>query len=254
MQKVAFIRRIKEEAVRALSALRLSLPVAVFLTLLFFAALGTFFATDALASVLLRGRVALVLSLLLSLVVLCSLFFPLWYGLKELLICALMCGRTEFERIFSCFRDKTRYLRALWRGAASLLRLSLALFLIYALTALGDAVGGYLVAAGRSALALTVLLVSLLLAVFSSYAVFRWQTDGFLIDALLASSATLTLAQTRAVSVSRMKTGRAALARLRRSFLPLWALSFLLLGIPLFFVFPYYLTARARLAIHLINV
>jgi hypothetical protein len=51
-----------------------------------------------------------------------------------------------------------------------------------------------------------------------------------------------------------MKTGRAVLARLRRSFLPLWALSFLLLGIPLFFVFPYYLTARARLAIHLINV
>ena len=254
MQAFIPIRRIKEDAVRALSALRLSLPVAVFLSILVFASLGLFFAVDVLVSLFSRGTLALVLSLAFDAFLLCTLLFPLWYGLKEMIICALLCGRTEYERVFACFFDKMRYLRALWRGISSLFRLSLVLLLLYALATLGSTVGRYLTDAGRPALALSVLFVSLALAAFACYTVFRWQTDGFLVDALLASSRSLSLWQTRAISVSRMKTGRAALARLRRSFLPLWLLSLLLLGIPLFFVFPYYLTARARLAIYLINV
>lgn len=249
------VRHAKKAAQTTLVREGLVLPVAFFLLLLTLALVGT---------LSLFGGVLAWLGADLSLpckgslyflswgLTLC-LLFPFWLGIKQVIYSALFHGRTDFSLVFSFFTGKRRYLYAIGRALRVLGRLSLAFGLLYGIATLGNAVSADLVASHRPALALLVLVISIFFCILTVVTFSHWRSDGFLTDAILFQSTALTHRQANALSVSRMKTGRPLVRRLWLSFLPFWLLSLLLLGIPLFFVIPYYLSARAHLAHALIN-
>ncbi|MBE6655420.1 MAG: hypothetical protein E7609_00920 [Ruminococcaceae bacterium] len=107
--------------------------------------------------------------------------------------------------------------------------------------------------AGRSAATLVILAFTAFFLLLVLFLFFSSRDDAFLWDAAFLSAPLLSLRQSYLISVRRMRSARAALRRLRYSFLPLWLLSILLLGIPLIVVFPYYLGTKTHLAAMLIK-
>jgi len=165
----------------------------------------------------------------------------------------ILFGRSESSLLFYCYSHKRRYLFAVRRSMRNLCSCFLCIFALSLLSLLGQSVGKHLLNAGRSAATLVILAFTAFFLLLVLFLFFSSRDDAFLWDAAFLSAPLLSLRQSYLISVRRMRSARAALRRLRYSFLPLWLLSILLLGIPLIVVFPYYLGTKTHLAAMLIK-
>lgn len=181
------------------------------------------------------------------------LIFPLWQGVRMLIIQSLLCGRLDFEYLLFFLRSKKRYLFSVHRAFRSLLRIHLYLVVFVLLSRLGVTVGRELLGADREACALLVFLFTAFVICLWTFFLLQRQADAFLIDVALLSAPTLSYGSLYKISAVRMKQGRRVLRRLNFSFLPHFIFSVLLLGVPCIFVIPYYITARACLSYRLIT-
>ena len=123
--------------------------------------------------------------------------------------------------------------------------------LLFTLSHLGTHVGRYLIEADREAVALLILSLSIFFVLLLSFIFFLWRSDSFLMDATLLAAPNLSYHQLHALSSLRMKRGRQILWRMNVSFVPLFLLSFLMAGLPLVVVVPYYVVTRSCLAYRL---
>ncbi len=181
------------------------------------------------------------------------LLSPLWRGVQALLLHRFLYGETDFSLLFYFFSHRGRYAFSLRRSFRGFLRLSLFLLLLDAGARLGSVVGNWLLLSRQPTVALLVGLLSLGFVVLLLFVFSLWNADSFLMDAAFLTAPLLSYRQLHALSARKMKRGRGALRRLNLSFLPLWIVSVLLLGIPLVFVVPYYITSRSHLAAFLIR-
>lgn len=260
MDTTAFARISRKKALHDLARIKLSFRLFFLVFLLSFSFLGIAYGAWSFTSALflrvfssaLPGETFIVA---ISLTLLSALFLlsPLWRGIQALLLHRLLYGQADFNLLFYFYSHRSRYAFSVRRSFRSFLRLALLMLLLCVGARLGVLVGNWLLVSKQPAVALLVGLLSLgfifiLLFVFS-----LWNSDSFLMDAAFLSSPLLSYRQILAVSERKMKRGRVALRRLNLSFIPLWLLSVLLLGIPLPFVVPYYITSRAHLAVFLIH-
>lgn len=250
----------RKKALRDLAKLKLSQRLFFLVFLLGFSFLGIAYgAWSVTSAVFLRlfshpltiKTVVVALSLTLLLEV--FLLSPLWRGVQALLLHRFLFGQTDFGLLFYFYSHRSRYAFSVRRSIRGLLRLALLLLLLSVGARLGVVVGDWLLISKQPAVALLVGLLSLGFILLLLFVFFLWNADSFLMDAAFLSSPLLSYRQLHAISARKMKKGRGALRRLNLSFLPLWTVSVLLLGIPLVFVLPYYIVARSHLAVFLIH-
>ena len=256
MHRFVSVRASKKNAFALLKENHLWYPIFLLFFLTLFAFVGVAYLLEALIACLpIPGgsHASTLVSYVLLLFLGMFLVFPIWHGVRMLLIRLLFCGRLEFEYLFFFLRNKKHYWFSVRFSFRFLLRMHLYLVTLTLLSRLGRAVGDYLISAEREAFALLILLLCGFFALLLSLFFLRWQADTLLMDIALYSSATLSYHSLYKLSAVRMKNGRRALRKLNRSFIPHFLLSVLLLGLPLVFIIPYYITARACLAYQLIN-
>ncbi len=254
------VRACKKDAIRLLESRGLCLPIFLFFVLLFCAFFGIFYGAAALSYGIIEPfasdfvtRSPVIFSMGTALFLFFFLLAPFWRGLQNIVFHGLFCGRFELGSLFYYFSHKKRYFFAVRHSIRSFARLVLCIALLFTVSALGNTVGSYLLEAGQNAIALLVFFLS---AVFLCLVIFffsLWRADAFLVNVAFLSAPLLSYRQLHLLSARKMKHSRRTLRRLNLSFCPLWLLSLLLLGFPLLFTVPYYITARAQLAFYLIN-
>ena len=253
MHPLVLIRLCKKRSIRHMARLRLYLPLFLSCVFILLAFLGTSFIFWSLVSFVDSYALRLVLSMggvcLLSLLLLA----PFLCGVRALLLHDLLFGERGLSLLFYFFTHKKRYFYALKRGFYALLRTVLCGGALLGVLVVGNRVIMRLLDIERYAGAMLFALMCLLLLFLIFRAAARWRRDSFLLDAAFLSAPLLSYRQLRALSVRRMQGRAYLLRRFRLSFLPLWILSFLLLGIPLILILPYYLGARATLAASLLR-
>lgn len=250
-------RTCKKNAVEVLKTHHLLLPTLLIFSFLFLAFLGTTYVAQMLVDGFLPSDGHRSVNSLLGAYVLAMLFYsfliaPLWHGIRAVVIHVFLYGRLDFGYFFFFMRDGKRYRFAVRYAVRSLVRFHFCALLLVVLAALGSSVGTHLIATEREAFAMLVLTVDAVFLFLTLVCFSLWRADSFLMDAAILAAPSLTYRQARALSMLRMKEGRRALRRLNTSFLPLWIVSVLLLGVPLIFVVPYHVTSRASLACRLI--
>lgn len=253
MHPAVSIRLCKKRTIRHMARLHLYLPLFLSCIFLLFAFFGVCLLVYAFVPLTLSFVVRAGVSLALSLTVSLFLLAPLWCGVRTLLLHALLYGQRGTLLLFSFFTHKKRYLFALKHSLNSLIRFFFSLGALILDFAFFRRVLAYFLSLERYAAAM----LSALLCFFFAFLVLRafrfWRHDNFLLDAVFLSSPLLSYRQMHTLSVVRMQRGAYLLRRLNFSFLPLWGLSFLLCGLPLVLVLPYYLGARATLAASLLR-
>lgn len=243
-------------------ALRFALPLCLFSVLGIYAAVRT--VTFALAPYLgIGGRETLCYAVCGALSCLLTFFFvtPLWEGLLAFAYQAAEKERADFATLFAFYTGGRLYRFALGRGCGRIGRLLLwsGLTVGIAATAL------YAAKTVRGAFAPLILALCfwflLFLPVFFLYAA----KDRFLLNALKtaneasASSAISDSTERRshfalaAVSRKKVRLYRGKVTGLTLRFVPLFFLSVLLIGFPLFYTIPYFITARAVLRSRILN-
>ncbi len=253
MQAKCLVRSCKSEAQRALKKSHLYFPMLLITVLSFLSFCGIFAISFAIEGMLFPDRHVQPVSILLSLAFSLLCLTPLLRGVKMLPLHGTLFTRNERSLLFYCFTHRHRYVYAVRKAVGVLFRVSLCLFTVLSIVFGGEMLAKHLLYRDRGKEALLMLALGagvllLLLFLFS-----LWQDSSFLLDAVHLSAPLLSYRQARALSLRAMRRGRAVLWRLRLSFLPLWMLSLLFFGLPLFFVFPYYWGARAHLAVSLIQ-
>ena len=251
-------RYCKKRAIELICRFRLWAPLTVILGLLLVSCFGVAYLADSLFSALVRmsdgdSAVAFLWAYAVTLCFFALLVSPILYGVKVSLLRCLSSGRLDLTPVFSCFIDRHRYFWVLWHTVRHLACFHLCFFLILLLSALSASVGEYLVLAEREASATVVYIVTLLamLLVCISYLLSR--AEAFLWETVSVYGPRRSYREARRLARLRIESGHRAFFSLGVSFVPLWILSVLLLGIPLIWVVPYYTVARACLASHLIK-
>ena len=260
MDSTAFARISRKKALKDLAAFNISWRLFFLIFLLSLSVLGIAYAAEGAATAIisrffptLSQGMTYAVPLCVTLLCIWFLLAPLWRGVCALLLHRFLFGETDFGLVFYFFSHRKRYAFSLRKSLRAFVRLTL-LFLLTAVGAgLGTAVGNWLLLSGQPAVALLVGMLSLAFIILLCLVFSMWGADSFLMDAAFLSSPLLSYRQLQALSARKMKRGRRALYRLNFSFLPLWILSVVLLGVPLVFFIPYYITARSRLAAVLIR-
>ena len=253
MHPAVSIRLCKKRTVRHMARLHLYLPLFLSCVFLLFAFLGISFAVYAFVPVTLSFAPRTGISFLLSLTISLLLLSPLWCGVRTLLLHDLLYRKRGLSLLFSFFTHPKRYIFSVKQSFYSLIRLCFTLGALILVLATFRRVLAYCIACERYALAILLAVLCLSFA-FLILRVFRYCCrDNFLLDAVFLSAPLLSYRQVYTLSARRMKSGAHLLRRLNFSFLPLWGLSLLLLGLPLVLVIPYYLGARATLAASLLR-
>ncbi len=242
------------EALRGKNGVRL-MSVALLL-LCFFAVCGLTVAGLAVMHVFFpKGGPAVYLLFACAMLLLIGILWaPVWEGLLSLFCRLVRHGHVGAAELLSFCVDKKRYRYSFLRYLGRLLRSALFLATAIIVARLGHVVAAYLVEAdaiARAALVLggTVcfLVLLLLLAVRFSYRTYLMEAARFAVPALSFRSVGVISA-----GGMRHKYGRVLLLDI--SFLPMFIFSFLLLGFPLFYVFPHYVAARAEMAFAILSV
>lgn len=247
------LRASKKKALEILAKNRLWLLLFLVSFVILLAFLGISYFGYALFNVFWAKREATLCATLLSFLIGFFVLSPLWRGLQMLLLHGLIFGRTETSLLFYCYSHGKRYLRALRRCLGSIVFLVLCFFLLFAVSISGLRVGRYLLQAEREAGALFILTLTLLFLVLIVFFFEALRDDAFLLDAVMLSAPLLSYRQCRVASARAVAHKKEVVRRFRRSFVPLWLLSFLLLGLPLVVVLPYYMGTKACLAFELIQ-
>ncbi len=253
MRAKHLIRSCKKKSIETLAQSKLTLPVLLLVFLVLFSFLGACYLSFALLNLFLPIQRAGIYASAFSLFTAVFLLAPLWRGLEMLFLHDILFGRREASLLFYCYSHKRRYFFAVVRSMCALGGVALCILCMLLLTDLGQSVGKKLLDANRSAAALLILSLTVLFLFLILFCFFSCRNDSFLWDAVFLSAPLLSFRQSHILSARRMRSERRALRRLRCSFLPLWLLSFLLLGLPFIVVFPYYLGAKAHLAAALIK-
>ena len=247
------LRASKKKALEILAKNRLWLLMFLIAFLILCAFLGISYFGYALFNLFLAKREATLCAALLSFLVALFVLSPLWRGLQMLLLHGLIFGRTEISLLFYCYSHKKRYLRALRRCLGGIFFLVLCFFLLFAVALSGLRVGQYLLYAEREACALFILTLTFLFLLLIVFFFQALRDDAFLLDAVMLSAPLLSYRQCRATAARVISHKKETVRRFRRTFIPLWLLSFLLLGLPLVVVLPYYMGTKACLAFELIQ-
>ena len=244
----------KKDAKKALASYRMRFPLLLLFALSAFAFLGITYVASDICCWLFGAFTANMLGPVIS--ILGAVFFlaPLWRGLNAFPIYSMLSEEADIRMLFFFFSHKRRYCYAIRRTVRGIFRIVFFFALLIAVASLGRSVAEDLLKAGESAVALLVLLLSVFFSVLLVVAFARWRQDLFLLDYIFLSSPLLTYRQARTLSARRMRCGCRDLRQLNASFLPLWLLSVLGLGIPLVFVIPYYIVARGRLSVLLMKI
>ena len=247
------LRSCKKNALDILAKNRLWFTLFCFFFLVVFAFLGASYLLYALFKVCFPFREAGIYAAVGSLLLGAFVFAPFWRSLQMFLLHKLIYGRMEIGLLFYCYSSKRRYMIAVRRCLGGLCLLAVACFLLTAVAILGLRVGQYLLQAEREAVALFILSLTAFFLLIIIFGFFSFRDDFFLLDAAVLSAPILSYRRCRLTATRAMRHKKAILRQLRRSFFPLFLLSFLLLGLPLIVVFPYYLGARSCLAAELIQ-
>lgn len=247
------MRSCKKGAMEVLSKNGRWFPVFLITLLLLLAFLGVSYLTFAIFHLFLLHAKAQICASSFVLSFWVFLLAPLWRGLKMIYLHALLFGRTEMSLLFYCYSHSRRYFFAVRRSIRNIGGAMLCFLALSLLSALGQGVAQHLLDAGRQAASLLILLLTAAFFFIVLFCFFSFYNDAFLWDAVFLSAPLLSYSQSRTVAVRRMRSEKAAVRRLRCSFLPLWVLSFLLFGLPLVFVLPYYMAVKAHLAVSLIQ-
>lgn len=247
------VRYSKKNAIQLIKKHRLLWPLSGAGLMLFLSFFGIAFLTDYFVTSLMKiaetnTRDATIWAYSLTVVFSLLVLPQFWYGLKNAMIRCLFSGRLDFGGAFSCFADRRRYFFVFRYALGRALRFHLCCAFALVLSALAHDVGEYLLLVGREACAILVFFGTCLALLLIACAYFTMCADSFLVENISVTAPELSYTEARRLSARRMKDERRALCQLNLSFLPLWGLSVLLLGIPLFFIVPYYIVARAILA------
>ena len=182
------------------------------------------------------------------------LFAPFSEGCAAFFYCLVRYGRRNFAEFFAFFLVGKRFRYALARYLCRLSRTLFFLAVFFSIAILGNGVGGYLAETGalaRGALVLGGTLCFLLLLLVL-YVRFSYRT--YLMGAARFSVPALSFRSVGTVSSVGMRHRYGKVLCLDLSFLPLFIFSFLLLGIPLIFVIPHYLAAKAEMCFGLLSL
>jgi len=243
---------------RARAVLRRSgiAPVIAALTFLsFFAFLGLCALCERLMLAVpsLPRSVSYVISVAASVLIGVLLLAPLSLGIDAFVLEHLRHGKADYSILLSFYTARKRYRAATARMLSRFLRFFGFTLLLWAVLALGGAVASSLYLGGDAVRATLVLCVTVL---FFALTLLFWILSAarlFLTDAVLASSPLLTHRQAKALSALLTRAYRAKIVCHALSFLPLFLLSFLLLGIPLMCVIPYERVSRNEMALRLLK-
>ena len=253
MHAKLLLRSSKKRSMEALAKNHLWFLVFLSAFLLVFSLLGiSYFSFAALRALLspIHASVWASVSVLLFWIFLLS---PLWRGVQMLFLHELLFGRSEMALVLYCYSHRRRYFFAVRRAVRSICLWGGCFGLLVWLSVLGQRVAVHLLEAERPAASLLILILTVFFLCVILFFCFSLSGDTFLVDAVFLSSPLLSYSQTRAIAVRRMRSERALLCRLRCSFIPLWTLSVVLLGLPLILVLPYYIALKAHLAAALIK-
>lgn len=182
------------------------------------------------------------------------LWAPVWEGLLSLFCRLVRHGHVGAAELLSFCVDKKRYRYSFLRYLGRLLRATLFWGAAISVARLGYAVAAYLAEAGavaRAALVLggTVCFLALLLLL-----ALRFSYRTYLMEAARFAVPTLSFRSVGVISAGAMRHKYGRVLLLDVSFLPMFIFSFLLLGIPLFYVFPHYVAARTEMAFAILSL
>ena len=252
--KVSLFRcRKRARAVLRQSGIAPVIAALVFLSFFAFLGLCNLCERLVLAVPTLPRGIAYVIAVAASVLICVLLLAPLSLGTDAFILECLRHGRADYSIFLSFYTARKRYLAAIARMLSRFLRFFGFLLLLWAVLALGEAVASSLYSGGDAVRATLVLCITVL---FFALTLLFWISSAarlFLTDAILASSPLLTHRQARALSALLTRAYRAKIVCHALSFLPLFLLSFLLLGIPLMCVIPYERASRNEMALQLLK-
>lgn len=180
------------------------------------------------------------------------IFAPLWEGLLAFFYRLSRGGVPRLADVFSFFCDGKRYRYALLRFVCRLARVLFFLATFFLVAVLGQGVAAYLVSKGdlnRASLVVGGTLFFLFLLLVMGV---RFAYRPYLMGAAFFSVPSLSHRSVGAVSATAMRHRYGKVILLDASFFPLFVFSFLLLGIPLIFLIPRFLAARAEMCFSLL--
>ena len=185
----------------------------------------------------------------------CALFLaPLGEGIAVFFYRLSRSHHPKPSDMLSFFYDGKRYRYALLRFAGRLFRVSLFGSVFFAVACLGKRVAEYFILTGAEARAALVLGGTILFLLLLLGMGIRFSYRSYLMGAARFSVPTLSYRALRGISSVGMKHRYGKVILLDLSFLPLLVLSLFLLGIPLVFLIPRYLAARAEMCFSLLSI
>lgn len=253
MQQMLLIRSCKKKSIDMLRKNCLWFPLALILLLIELSFVGLALGFFTVERFLYIRDVYGIYALLFALVASIFLLGPLWRGLQMLFLHELLFKRKETSLLFYCYSHKRRYTFAVRRSVCELLFLALFVIILGVVTHAGMQGTRYLLRVEREGGALIALSLTVFLLFLAWFLYSLFRANRFLLDAVFLSAPLLSYRQAKAISGRRIRGEKETLRRFRRSFLPLWFFTVLLLGFPLPILLPYYAGAKAHLAAALIQ-